>query len=118
MFIREFSSIRMTDVSSVGGKNASLGELFNVFRPQGVGVLDGFAVTAEAYRMLLATAGLEQRLRKIFEGLDVENVEELSSAGHAARSAVLDTALPPKLRSPSRPQRWSWMSSARFTILV
>ena len=98
MFIRDFSSIRMADVSSVGGKNASLGELFNVFKPQGVGVLDGFAVTAEAYRMLLATADLEQRLRTIFEGLDVEDVGKLSSAGHDARSAVLNTPLPAELR--------------------
>jgi pyruvate, water dikinase len=47
--VLEFGSIRMGDIARVGGKNASLGELFNVFKKRGVGVLDGFAVTAFAY---------------------------------------------------------------------
>jgi len=45
----DFSEIGMQDVSRVGGKNASLGQLFRELKPQGVGVLDGFATTAEAY---------------------------------------------------------------------
>jgi pyruvate, water dikinase len=54
----DFSQIGMQDVSRVGGKNASLGQLFRELKPQGVGVLDGFATTADAYWRLLAELDL------------------------------------------------------------
>ena len=56
----DFSDIRMSDVARVGGKNASLGELFTTLKPEGVGVLDGFAITTDAYWRLLE----EQDLRR------------------------------------------------------
>jgi pyruvate,water dikinase len=68
-------------VARVGGKNASLGELFRVLKPQGVGVLDGFATTADAYSRLLATNGLEQRLRSIFTSFDAEDLAQLAQHG-------------------------------------
>jgi pyruvate, water dikinase len=95
----DFSDITIGDLGRVGGKNASLGELFGALKPRGVGVLDGFATTAEAYRGLLATGGLEETLRSIFTSLDAENLEQLSSVGHAARAAVLETPLPDDLRA-------------------
>jgi pyruvate,water dikinase len=95
----DFSDITMSDLGRVGGKNASLGELFGALKRQGVGVLDGFATTAEAYRRLLATGGLEEKLRSIFSSLDAENLEQLSRVGHAARAAVLETPLPDGLRA-------------------
>ena len=94
----DFSEIRMSDLASVGGKNASLGEMFNALKPEGVGVLDGFATTAAAYRRLVAEQGLEKRLRSIFRGLDVEDVEQLALCGHAARAAVLATEIPQDIR--------------------
>src|SRR5688572_16395778 len=94
----DFSDISLKDVPSVGGKNASLGELFRALAPMGVGALDGFATTADAYRLLLATDGLETRLRPLFASLHAENLSELSSVGQAARAAVLATALPGPLR--------------------
>jgi pyruvate,water dikinase len=96
----DFSEIGMGDLARVGGKNSSLGEMFNALKPQGVGVLDGFATTAAAYRKMLSEHGLEGRLRSIFADLDVENVEQLSARGHAARAAVLETPIPPDLREP------------------
>ncbi len=95
----DFGDIGLDDLSSVGGKNASLGELYKALKPQGVGVLDGFATTAEAYRRLLATAGLEGRLREIFATLDVENLDHLARAGAAARNAVLETPIPEDVRA-------------------
>jgi pyruvate, water dikinase len=95
----DFSEIRMTDLARVGGKNASLGEMFHSLKPKGVGVLDGFATTVTAYRHLLGHQDLERRLRSIFEGLDVEDVGRLTTSGHAARAAVLDTAFPQDLRT-------------------
>ncbi len=89
----DFSEIGMKDLGEVGGKNASLGELFNHLKPLGVGVLDGFAITAAAYRVFLEQAGLHNRLQSFMAGLDVDNVQELSERAHAARTAVLETPL-------------------------
>ncbi|MBZ5635882.1 MAG: phosphoenolpyruvate synthase [Acidobacteriia bacterium] len=93
----DFSEIGMQDVPRVGGKNASLGQLFRELKPQGVGVLDGFATTADAYWRLIAEQDLRARLDKILSGFNPENLEELAQRGHAARTAVLDTALPDEL---------------------
>jgi pyruvate,water dikinase len=96
----DFSEIGMQDVARVGGKNASLGQLFRELKPQGVGVLDGFATTADAYWRLLGERDLKARLATIFDGLNPENLEELAQKGHAARAAILDTALPEDLSQP------------------
>jgi pyruvate,water dikinase len=98
-FVIDFADISLRDLASVGGKNASLGELFRALKPQGVGVLDGFATTAHAYRCLLGTDGLEDRLRSIFSPFDAENLVELSRRGEAARAAVLETRLPDDVRA-------------------
>ena len=95
----DFADISLTDVPRVGGKNASLGELFRALTPKGVRVLDGFATTADAYRHLLATNGLEARLRSIFSPFDPEDLVELSRRGEAARAAVLETPVPDDLRA-------------------
>jgi pyruvate,water dikinase len=94
----DFADLTLDDVSLVGGKNASLGELFRHLRPQGVGVLDGFATTADAYRLLLAENGLAARLQALLTGFDPEDLAELASRGHAARACVLETPLPKALR--------------------
>ena len=65
-YIMDFEQIGSRDVGRVGGKNAALGELFRAMKPKGVGVLDGFAATASAYRRLLRERGLVARLEKIF----------------------------------------------------
>jgi pyruvate,water dikinase len=93
-----FAQIMLKDLPRVGGKNSSLGQLFNALKPRGVGVIDGFATTAEAYRRMLAEKGLEDRLRKIFSDFDPEDVNQLAERGHAARAAVLETPLPEDLR--------------------
>jgi pyruvate,water dikinase len=93
----DFNQIGMRDVPRVGGKNASLGQLFRELKPQGVGVLDGFATTADAYWRLLAEQDLSARLEKIFNDLKPEDLEDLARRGHAARTAVLETALPDEL---------------------
>jgi pyruvate,water dikinase len=97
--VLDFAQITLDDLDRVGGKNASLGELFRALRPEGVGVLDGFATTAEAYRRLLATGGLAATLRSIFSGLDPEDLAALARCGQAARTAVLGTPLPDDLQA-------------------
>jgi pyruvate,water dikinase len=92
-----FSEIGLKSIRQVGGKNASLGELFNSLKPKGVGVVDGFATTADAYRALLAQGELEYELRSLVSDFDHEDVEELRRRGHAARVAILDMPLPKEL---------------------
>ncbi len=90
----DFDSIGMADLPRVGGKNASLGRLFRDLKPLGVGVLDGFATTADAYWQLLSVDGLKDRLEQILTGFDTEDLEQLERRGHEARAAVLATPLP------------------------
>jgi pyruvate, water dikinase len=94
-----FSEIAMRNVPQVGGKNASLGEMFRSLKPKQIGVLDGFATTADAYWLLLDQQDLRQRLEQIFEPLDPENLQQLAEVGHAARTAILQTPIPQALTS-------------------
>ena len=78
----------MSDVARVGGENASLGELYSVCSKQEIGVFNGFAVTTDAYWRLLEEGGLRHSLETIFAGLNPDDIESLSSAGHAARTLI------------------------------
>ena len=98
-FVLDLAEITLKNLAIVGGKNASLGEMFRSLKPKGVGVLDGFATTAHAYRHLLGTNGLDDRLRSIFSSFDPENLSELARVGEAARAAVLETPIPEDLRN-------------------
>lgn len=98
VYTLNFNEISLKDLPRVGGKNASLGELFNALKPLGVGVLDGFATTADAYRVLLMEHDLEYELRSLLD-FNPEDVEELTIRGHAARAAVLSTPIPEELRA-------------------
>lgn len=95
----DVSQITLKSLPLVGGKNASLGELFNALRNKGISALDGFATTADAYRALLAENNLEYELRSLLSDFDPADVKELAIRGHAARTAVLETPLPAALQS-------------------
>jgi pyruvate,water dikinase len=97
-YVIEFDRLRMTDVSSVGGKNASLGEMISQLTQAGVRVPGGFATTAVAYRDFLAHDGLAQRIEDILGSLDTGNVEALAKAGAQIRAWIRETPLPAKLR--------------------
>lgn len=87
-YIRPFGSLGMDDVPLVGGKTASLGELRGLLRSQPIGVPDGFAVTATAYRDALSEAGAWAELRILFDDFDPTDVAELSRRGARARDIV------------------------------
>jgi len=93
--VLDLSEVGADDVALVGGKCSSLGELYRALKPQGVRAVDGFATTSEAYRLLLDTDELRQRLRELLDGLDHSDVKELNRVGRAARTLMLDTPLPP-----------------------
>ena len=92
--VLDLSEVGANDVQLVGGKCASLGELFRALAPRGVRAVDGFATTSEAYRLLLATDGLGERLRELMNGLDHNDIKALNDAGREARALMLDTPLP------------------------
>ncbi len=90
--------LRMTDVGSVGGKNASLGEMISQLAQAGVRVPGGFATTAAAYRHFLAQDGLAQRIEQILATLDIKDVAALAETGAQIRSWIVATPLPPRLQ--------------------
>jgi len=98
-FIRSFAEIGIDDVPLVGGKTASLGEMYRLLTPQGVKVPDGFAITAEAYRHALDSAKAWQPLRAALDGLKVDDMEDLARRGHLAREIVYGVPLPEELKS-------------------
>ena len=98
-WIRFFADIDAEDLALVGGKNASLGELYRHLTPRGVRVPNGFAVTTESYRAHLAAAGGEPALRALFDGLDPQDVTDLARRAQAARALFLQTPLPPDIRA-------------------
>ena len=98
-FVLDFSQVGAGDVALVGGKCASLGELFRELTLQGVRAVDGFSTTSHAYEVLLETDGLRKKLQKLLKGLDVDNLEELARVGKAARGLMLETPFPPEAES-------------------
>ena len=92
-----FENLRMTDVESVGGKNASLGEMISQLAEKGVRVPGGFATTAEAYRTFLAHNGLSERISAALAALDVDDVTELARVGKEIRQWILETPFPEQL---------------------
>ncbi len=98
LYVRFFSELGLGDVQIVGGKNASLGELYRALRPQGVLVPNGFATTAAAYRDALTAAGAWDRLHAILDPLDASNVADLANRGKQARDVVYGAGLPDPLQ--------------------
>ncbi|MDK4650206.1 phosphoenolpyruvate synthase [Kingella kingae] len=94
-----FENLRMTDVESVGGKNASLGEMISQLANKGVRVPSGFATTAAAYRAFLAHEGLADRISAALAALDVDDVTELARVGKEIRQWILETPFPAELNA-------------------
>ena len=96
-----FELLRMTDVESVGGKNASLGEMISQL-PSGVRVPTGFATTAHAFRQFLAYGGLTERINARLDALDTEDVRALATAGAEIRAMVEAQPFPSDLEQAIR----------------
>lgn len=85
-----FEQLRMTDVDSVGGKNASLGEMISQLSGAGVRVPGGFATTADAFRDFLKASGLDKRIAERLTTLNPEDVRELANAGAQIRQWIVE----------------------------
>ncbi|WP_421709665.1 phosphoenolpyruvate synthase [Algihabitans sp.] len=101
-YIRWFSELSLGDVPLVGGKNASLGEMYRELVPLGVKVPNGFAVTAEAYRKVLADNGLEDRLHELLDDVDKTDVRDLARRAHAVREMIYAAPLPAEIEQEIR----------------
>ncbi|MEM7283814.1 MAG: PEP/pyruvate-binding domain-containing protein, partial [Pseudomonadota bacterium] len=87
----------MNDVETVGGKNASLGEMISHLSALGVSVPGGFATTSDAYRAFLKQDGLDEKINKALNALDVDDVDALAKTGAAIRNWVMRQPLPKDL---------------------
>jgi pyruvate, water dikinase len=96
-YVIPFEQLGMHDVETVGGKNASLGEMIGSLAKLGVQVPGGFATTAHAYREFLKQGGLDARIRAELAGLNVDDVTKLAATGARIRGWILATPFPPEI---------------------
>ncbi len=96
--VLDLSEVSADDVDIVGGKCASLGELFRELTDKGVRAVDGFTTTSHAYNEFIKTDNLKQKLQKLLKNLDVEDLDELERVGKEARELMLETPFPDDLR--------------------
>jgi pyruvate, water dikinase len=99
-YILWFEEIGLQDISRVGGKNASLGEMYCELTPQGVRIPNGFAITAEAYRYVLREAGLDTKIQQILGDLDTGICPTSVNEGDKSDKRLL---LQPFLQNWNRP---------------
>jgi pyruvate,water dikinase len=96
-FLLWYADTRIEDLLRVGGKNASLGEMYRELAGRGVRVPNGFSVTAEAYRFFLSETGVGGALQEIMGSVDTGNLESLRQCGSRARAAILEASMPEPL---------------------
>ncbi|MCP5264598.1 MAG: phosphoenolpyruvate synthase [Burkholderiaceae bacterium] len=115
-----FEVLRMTDVETVGGKNASLGEMISQLAASGVRVPGGFATTAHAFREFLDFNDLTRRINERLDALNVEDVKALAECGAEIRAWVVEAPLPPALEADIRThyERLIRESSAPISVAV
>ena len=96
-YIKRFSEIRIQDIPVVGGKNASLGEMYTELSQLGVKVPPGFATTAQAYYYYLDHNHLREEIAALLANLDVKNLQALSQVGAHIRESIIHAEIPPDL---------------------
>ncbi len=97
-FILWFNQIGIKDVPKVGGKNASLGEMYSKLTKKGVPIPNGFAVTAQAYDYFITSTGVKKEIRKILKGLDTRDIHNLQEKAKLVRQAILNAEFPQDLQ--------------------
>jgi len=97
-FILWFNQIGIKDVPRVGGKNASLGEMYSKLTKKGVPIPNGFAVTAQAYDYFVTSTGVKKEIRKILKDLDTSDIHNLQERAKLVRQAILNAEFPKDLQ--------------------
>jgi pyruvate,water dikinase len=93
-----FDELQLKDIPEVGGKNASLGEMRQNLQKQGVNIPDGYAITAAAYRHLIASAGIWDKIKEVLKDLDTHDMDNLSTRGKKVRDLIYNAPVPKDLR--------------------
>ncbi len=101
-YILQLNQLGMNDLATVGGKNASLGEMITNLSELGVSVPGGFATTSQAFIDFLSQTGLDEKINKKLNNLDVDDVKTLAKAGKKIRKWVMATAFQPRLEEEIR----------------
>lgn len=96
--IKLFEDVDMNDVSQVGGKNASLGEMIKAFKNTDINIPGGFIVTASAYKHFLSKTGLDHFIKEELKGLDTHHLEDLAKRGSNIREKIKNTEFPDDLK--------------------
>ncbi len=99
LYIKWFEDIRIEDIPLVGGKNASLGEMYSALRPKGVRIPGGFAVTTKAFDDFLSVHGLEKNIEELLEEISLEDTASLQTQGQKIRDLIQGVALPKSLEA-------------------
>ena len=95
--IKHFSEIRLQDLSLVGGKNASLGEMYSSLTSKGIMIPDGFAVTAEGYNQFIIENKLTNPISNLLSELDLKTFNNLSNIGLQIRTKIMEATFPKSL---------------------
>jgi len=111
-YVIKLDQLGMQDVETVGGKNASLGEMISNLHGLGVTVPGGFATTAAAYREFLGNDGLDEKIRATLADLDVDDIAALAATGKSIREWILNAVLPEKLLQDIE-SAWQEMSGGK-----
>jgi pyruvate,water dikinase len=93
-----FDELQLKDIPEVGGKNASLGEMRQNLQKKGVNIPDGYAITAQAYRYLIESAGIWGKIKEILQDLDTHDMQNLSTRGKKVRDLIYNAPVPKDLR--------------------
>lgn len=96
-YVKFFDELSIGDVPQVGGKNASLGEMYRKLTVKGVRVPNGFATTSAAYNYFMEADGLKDKIRKILDGLDTGDVTDLMKRGEKVRKTIMAATYPHEL---------------------
>lgn len=113
-----FTELSKDDVASVGGKNASLGEMISNLADSGVHVPEGFATTAHAFHQFLENTGLAKEIKSLLSALNVDDVNMLSQTGKQIRNLILSTPLPKSLETAIREAYDTMCSEGEVAVAV
>jgi len=96
-YIRFFNSLTINDIATVGGKNASLGEMYQMLTPKGINIPNGFATTSDAYWLLLEENSIKEKIEEILSDLNISDTKNLQKRGLAVRTLILNSTLPKRV---------------------
>lgn len=117
-FVKKFKDITLADLPEVGGKNASLGEMFSKLQPRGIAVPNGFATTAAAFWSFLEANNLREKLKEALSDLDTQTFTNLKETGAKARALILAATMPEAINNAILEQYRELCEDKNITVAV